>query len=46
MPPLHRIAVLFAAFMFCIALPSFAANYPEPKEGSWVAKNFKFHTSR
>jgi homoserine O-acetyltransferase len=44
MPPLHRIAVLFAAFMFCIALPSFAANYPEPKEGSWVAKNFKFHT--
>jgi len=42
MPSLHRIAALFAVFMFCTALPSYAVNYPEPKEGSWVAKEFKF----
>ena len=44
MPSLHRIAKLLVAFVLCAALPSFAANYPEPKEGSWVARDFKFHT--
>jgi homoserine O-acetyltransferase/O-succinyltransferase len=26
------------------ALPSLAADYPAPKEGSWVARDFRFHT--
>ena len=41
---LHRTAAFIVALLFCTALPALAANYPEPKEGSWVAKNFKFHT--
>ncbi len=44
MPSMHRIATLFAALLFCVALPAFAANYPDPKEGSWVARDFRFHT--
>ena len=27
-----------------IALPAFAADYPAPKEGHWIAKDFRFHT--
>ena len=30
-----------------VALIAFAAaaqNYPAPKEGSWIARDFKFHT--
>ena len=26
------------------ALPSLAANYPTPKEGEWVVRDFRFHT--
>lgn len=48
MSSLHRIAVPFFSCLFaCIlyaASSAFAANYPEPKEGSWVARDFKFHT--
>src|ERR1700686_2522529 len=36
-------AVLCAAFV----MPSFAAaaaDYPAPKQGDWIAKDFKFHT--
>ncbi len=39
----RRFASLFFAFAIWAALPAFAANYPEPKEGSWVARDFKFH---
>lgn len=42
MSSLIRVVALFAVLAF--ALPSFAANYPEPQEGSWVARDFKFHT--
>lgn len=32
-------------FLFLFAtLPSFAADFPAPVEGSWVAANFRFHT--
>lgn len=31
------------AFAF-ITVPAFAADYPAPKEGDWIAKDFKFHT--
>ena len=39
-----RFAVLFFAIVFCAALPAFAADYPEPKQGDWVARDFRFHT--
>lgn len=38
------IAALFVIAISCTAGPAQAANYPEPKEGSWVAKHFRFHT--
>lgn len=34
----------FALALMLFAFPAFAADYPAPKEGEWVAKNFKFHT--
>jgi homoserine O-acetyltransferase len=36
-----RLACLLAALL---ALPSFAADYPAPKEGTWVVRDFRFHT--
>src|SRR4051812_40596924 len=33
-------AVVFA----CISLTSFAADFPPPREGTWVARDFRFHT--
>jgi len=27
-----------------VALPALAADYPPPKEGSWVVRDFRFHT--
>jgi homoserine O-acetyltransferase/O-succinyltransferase len=36
-------AVLGLAFVV-VALAAFAADYPAPKEGSWVVRDFKFHT--
>jgi homoserine O-acetyltransferase len=26
------------------AIPSFAQNYPAPKQGEWIVRDFKFHT--
>ena len=40
---ISRRAALAAAFSL-IALPAAAADYPAPKEGDWVAKDFRFHT--
>jgi len=37
------IRILGLAFIFA-ALPATAADYPSPKEGSWVARDFRFHT--
>src|ERR1044071_3645248 len=34
----------FALALMLFAFPAFAADYPAPKEGEWVAKNFKLHT--
>ena len=36
--------VLVALFLAFIAAPAIAADYPAPKTGEWVAKDFKFHT--
>ncbi len=36
-------AVVTAAFAL-IASSAFAADYPAPKQGDWIAKDFRFHT--
>lgn len=40
----YRFAALFITLVICAALPAFAANYPTPREGDWVARDFRFHT--
>lgn len=40
----YRFTTLFFALLFCAVLPAFAADYPEPKQGDWVARDFRFHT--
>jgi len=40
----RRIASLFFSFLFCASLPAFAAGYPAPVQGDWIAKDFRFHT--
>jgi len=43
----HRLRLSVALSMFVIVLltlPVLAAEYPAPQEGSWVARNFRFHT--
>jgi homoserine O-acetyltransferase len=40
----YRFALLFFAVLFCAALSARAADYPEPKQGDWVARDFRFHT--
>lgn len=41
MKRLRIVAAFIAAF---IAAPVLAADYPAPKQGEWIAKDFKFHT--
>src|SRR5689334_5917051 len=36
-------ATLSAAFAL-VSFAAFAADYPAPKQGEWIAKDFKFHT--
>jgi homoserine O-acetyltransferase/O-succinyltransferase len=36
-------AIAVIAFAM-VSLPAMAAEYPAPKEGTWVTKDFKFHT--
>jgi homoserine O-acetyltransferase len=36
--------VLVALILAFIAAPAIAADYPAPKTGEWIAKDFKFHT--
>jgi len=40
----HRFATLLFALVICSSLPALGANYPEPKQGDWVARDFRFHT--
>lgn len=37
-----RIAV--AAMLAFVALPAMAADYPAPRQGEWIARDFRFHT--
>jgi len=42
---MHRNNVLAtAALLLALPLGAVAADFPAPKEGSWVAKDFRFHT--
>lgn len=37
-------AVLLSLSLPAISISAMAADYPAPKQGDWIAKNFKFHT--
>jgi len=36
--------ILWALVLALTAVPSLAADYPTPTEGSWVVRDFRFHT--
>ncbi|HEX4329287.1 MAG TPA: alpha/beta fold hydrolase [Burkholderiales bacterium] len=40
----HFLAALCACLLTCFSAAAQAADYPAPKEGDWVARNFRFHT--
>ncbi|MGV7216913.1 alpha/beta fold hydrolase [Bradyrhizobium sp. UFLA05-112] len=35
---------MLAAVLLSISIPAMAADYPAPKQGEWIARDFKFHT--
>ena len=39
-----RVHVAVAFVLALIAAPAVAADYPAPKQGDWIAKDFRFHT--
>jgi homoserine O-acetyltransferase len=39
-----RVHVAVAFVLVLIAAPAVAADYPAPKQGDWIARDFKFHT--
>ena len=39
-----RALVVVSLWLTFIAAPVLAADYPAPKHGEWIAKDFKFHT--
>ncbi len=44
---IRRLATPFFACIYALlfsAVPAIAANYPEPQQGDWVARDFRFHT--
>jgi homoserine O-acetyltransferase/O-succinyltransferase len=41
---MKTLRLLTGMALFLFALPAFAADYPAPKEGEWIAHDFKFHT--
>jgi homoserine O-acetyltransferase/O-succinyltransferase len=42
--PMNRVrVVVFLALLMAFG-PAVAADYPPPKQGEWIAKDFKFHT--
>src|SRR4029450_5192565 len=43
-PPMKFIATAVAVAFALISSAASAADYPEPIQGEWVAKNFRFHT--
>jgi len=43
MRPSQRYVVLLLAVLSCAAFAVRAADYPEPKQGDWIARDFRFH---
>ena len=41
---MKTLRLLTGMALFLFALPAFAVDYPAPKEGEWIAHDFKFHT--
>jgi homoserine O-acetyltransferase/O-succinyltransferase len=41
---MRTLRLLTGIALFVFALPALAADYPTPREGEWVAHDFKFHT--
>src|SRR5215468_1138323 len=41
---MKRLRVVVAFIAALIAAPVLAADYPAPRQGEWIAKDFKFHT--
>ncbi|MBR0752199.1 alpha/beta fold hydrolase [Bradyrhizobium jicamae] len=41
---MHILRAALAAALLTISVPAMAADYPAPKDGEWVAKDFKFHS--
>src|SRR4249920_1092241 len=41
---MERSRLLFAVAALLVALGAWAADYPAPQEGSWVVRDFRFHT--
>jgi hypothetical protein len=37
-------AAISVVVLSLIALSAAAQNYPAPKEGTWIARDFRFHT--
>lgn len=37
-------AILLSLSLPAISISAMAADYPAPKQGDWIARNFKFHT--
>jgi homoserine O-acetyltransferase/O-succinyltransferase len=45
MKPIEVLGRVIWPLIFALAtLPGFAAEYPSPKEGTWVVRDFRFHT--
>ncbi|QJW84974.1 hypothetical protein HK414_19700 [Ramlibacter terrae] len=43
---LLRLLRLAVAGLTCLAFSALAQNHPPPKEATWVAKDFRFHTGQ
>src|ERR671927_435210 len=41
---MNALRAALSAVLLSISLPAMAADYPAPKQGDWIAKDFKFHT--
>jgi homoserine O-acetyltransferase len=42
--PLKHVRLALSVVFALISSATFAADYPTPKQGEWIAKDFKFHT--
>jgi homoserine O-acetyltransferase len=41
---MNRLCVAVLIILAAISAPATAADYPVPKQGEWIARDFKFHT--